>query len=159
MLNTLPFLQCDYRHQHPLCNHSSLPAGTVPSMGGNVNLNSPECHEISELVNTSVQQAVARLKYKLGIMTDTANTIVYTAISNTTDETALSGLESRLTSAIQGLLKPIQSQLDYHLPPPPSMTSAPPPTKGKTADDRVTMLHLTITGLWRLDLVSECTAT
>ena len=90
-----------------------------------------ECHEISELVNASVQQAATRLEYKLGIMIDTAisninttisniNTTVYTAISNTTDETALSNLESRLTSTIQGLLKPIQTQLDYHLPPPPS---------------------------------------
>ena len=107
-----------------------------------------ECHEISELVNASVQQAAARLEYKLGIMIDTAisninttisniNTTVYTAISNTTNETALSDLESRLTSAIQGLLKPIQTQLDYHLPPPPT-TSAPPPTKGKTADDPAT---------------------
>ena len=97
-----------------------------------------ECHEISELVNASVQQAAARLEYKLGIMIDIAlsninttisniNTTVYTASSNTTDETALSNLESRLTSAIQGLLKPIQSQLDYHLPPP-----------GKTADDPAT---------------------
>ena len=97
-----------------------------------------ECHEISELVNASVQQAAARLEYKLGIMIDTAisninttisniNTTVYTAISNTTDEAALSNLESRLTSAIQGLLKPIRNQLDYHLPQPP------PP--GKTADD------------------------
>ena len=52
---------------------------------------------VSELVNASVQQAAARLKYKLGIMIDTAlsninttisniNTTVYTAISNTTDE-------------------------------------------------------------------------
>ena len=100
-----------------------------------------ECHEISELVNASVQQAAARLEYKLGIMIDTAvsninttisniNTTVYTAISNTTDETTLSNLESRLTSAIQGLLKPIRNQLDYHLPQPP------PP--GKTADDPAT---------------------
>ena len=102
-----------------------------------------ECHEISELVNASVQQAAARLEYKLGIIIDTAisninttisniNTTVYTAISNTTDETALSDLESRLTSrsAIQGLLKPIRNQLDYHLPQPP------PP--GKTADDPAT---------------------
>ena len=42
---------------------------------------------------------------------------------------ALSNLESRLTSAIQELLKPIQTQLDYHLPLPPS---------GKTADDPAT---------------------
>ena len=104
-----------------------------------------ECHEISELVNASVQQATPRLEYKLGIMIDTAifninttisniNTTVYTAISNTTDETALSDLESRLTSAIQGLLKPIQTQLDYHLPPPPP----PPPLPGETANKPAT---------------------
>ena len=108
--------------------------------GTSTHLETCECHEISELVNASVQQAAARLEYKLGIMIDTAlsninttisniNTTVYTAISNTTDETALSNLESRLTSAIQGLLKPIQNQLDYHLP---------LPTKGKTADDPAT---------------------
>ena len=117
--------------------------------GTSTHLETCECHEIRELVNASVQQAVARLEYKLGIMIDTAisninttisniNTTVYTAISNTTDETTLSDLESRLTSAIQGLLKPIQTQLDYHLPPPPPTTSAPPPTKGKTADDPAT---------------------
>ena len=99
-----------------------------------------ECHEIRELVNASVQQAAARLEYKLGIMIDTAlsninttisniNTTVYTAISNTIDVTALSNLESRLTSAIQGLLKPIKTQLNYHLPPPPS---------GETAGDPAT---------------------
>ena len=91
--------------------------------GTSTHLETCECHEIRELVNASVQQAVARLEYKLGIMIDTA-------ISNTTDEAALSNLESRLTSAIQGLLKPIRNQLDYHLPQPP------PP--GKTADDPAT---------------------
>ena len=75
------------------------------------------------MVNSSVQQAVARLEDSFGIMIDTAISNV-----NTTDKTALSDLESRLTSTIQGLLKPIQTQLDYHLPPPPPTTSAPPPT-------------------------------
>ena len=111
---------------------------SVVQEGTSTHLETCECHEIRELVNASVQQAAAHLEYKLGIMIDNAisninttisniNTTVYTAISNTTDETALSDLESRLTSAIQGLLKPIRNQLDYHLPQPP-----PPP--GKTAD-------------------------
>ena len=126
-----------------------LLALSLVQKGTSTHLETCKCHEIRELVNASVQQAAARLEYKLGIMIDTAisninttisniNTTVYTAISNTTDEIALSNLESRLTSAIQGLLKPIQSQLDYHLPPPPPTTSAPPPTKGKTADDPAT---------------------
>ena len=101
--------------------------------GTSTHLETCECHEIRELVNASVQQAVARLEDSFGIMIDTA-------ISNidTTDETALSDLESRLTSTIQRLLKPIQTQLDYHLPPPPPTTSSPLPTKKKTADDPAT---------------------
>ena len=92
--------------------------------GTSTHMETCECHEIRELVNASVQQAAARLEYKLGIMIDTA-------ISNTTDETALSDLESRLTSTIQGLLKPIQTQLDYHLPPPPGETADDPATSCK----------------------------
>ena len=101
--------------------------------GTSTHLETCECHEIREMVNASVQQAVARLEGSFGIMIDTAISNI-----NTTDDTALSDLESRLTSTIQGLLKPIQTQLDYHLPPPPPTTSAPPPTKGKTADDPAT---------------------
>ena len=90
--------------------------------GTSTHLETCECHEIRELVNASVQQAVARLEDSFGIMIDTAISNI-----NTTDKTALSDLESRLTSTIQGLLKPIQTQLDYHLPPP-----------GKTAGDPAT---------------------
>ena len=91
--------------------------------GTSTHLETCECHEIGELVNASVQQAAARLEDSFGIMIDTA----ISNIDSTTDETALSDLESRLTSTIQKLLKPIQTQLDYHLPPP-----------GKTADDPTT---------------------
>ena len=91
--------------------------------GTSTHLETCECHEIRELVNASVQQAVARLEDSFGIMIDTAISNI-----NTTDKTALFNLESRLTSTIQGLFKPIQSQLDYHLPPPPPTTSAPLPT-------------------------------
>ena len=102
--------------------------------GTSTHLETCECHEIRELVNASVQQAAARLEDNFGTMIDTAISNI-----NTTDETALSNLESRLTSTVQGLIKPIQTQLDYHLPPPPPpTTSAPPPTKGKTADDPAT---------------------
>ena len=102
--------------------------------GTSTHLETCECHEIRELVNASVQQAVARLEDSLGFM-------INTAISNisTTDETPFSDLESRLTSTLQGLLTPIQTQLNYHLPPPPPTTSAPPPPPlGETADDPAT---------------------
>ena len=118
------------KHFRLLC----LLALSLVREGTSTHLETCECHEIRELVNTSVQQAVARLEDSFGIMIDTAISNI-----NTTDDTALSDLESRLTSTIQGLLKPIQSQLDYHLPPPPPTTSASPPTKGKTADDPATL--------------------
>ena len=83
-----------------------------------------ECHEIRELVDASVQQAAARLEDKLSIMINTA-----LFDSNNTNDTALSNLETRITSNIQALLKPIKTQLDYHLPPPPT---------GETEDDPAT---------------------
>ena len=75
-----------------------------------------------ELVNASVQQAVAHLEYKLGIMIDNAISNI-----NSNDETDLYHLEGKLTSTIQGFLKPIQTQLDYHLPPPQPGNSANSP--------------------------------
>ena len=126
--------------------------------GTSTHLETCECHEIRELVNASVQQAAARLEYKVGIMIDTAISNI-----NITDETALSDLESRLTSTIQGLLKPIKTQLNYHLSPaplpptnlpfppttsttlpPPSTTNLPttppplPPAPGETAENPAT---------------------
>ena len=98
--------------------------------GTSTHLETCECHEIRELVNASVQQAVARLE-------DSFGTMINTAISNinTTDDTAFSDLESRLTSTIKVLFKPIQRQLDYHLPPPPPKISAP---LRESADDPAT---------------------
>ena len=69
------------------------------------------CHEIRSLVNETVQQATANLESKIRLMIDRA-------ISNitTTEDIALSNLESSLTSTVEKLLRPIQRQLDYHLP-------------------------------------------
>ena len=78
------------------------------------------CNEIAELVNTTVQQAAASLEYKLSLM-------VNTAISNinvTSDDAKFDVLKNDLTSIMERLLKPIKIQLNYHLPPP---TSPPPP--------------------------------
>ncbi len=64
-----------------------------------------ECHEIRDLVNITVQEAVAGLEDKLTTLLNV----------NTTDS---STLETRLTTTMKQLLKPIKQQLDYHLPPP-----------------------------------------
>ncbi len=64
-----------------------------------------ECHEIRDLVNITVQEAVAGLEDRLTRLLKI----------NTTDS---STLETRLTTTMKQLLKPIKQQLDYHLPPP-----------------------------------------
>ena len=56
-----------------------------------------ECDEIRAMVNATVEEAISRLENKLSVQ-----------ISN-----------SDLTATVEKLLKPIQRQLDYHLPPPP----------------------------------------
>ena len=101
--------------------------------GACTHLETCECHEIRELVNATVQQAAANLEYKLSIMIETAISKV-----NTTDEAALSSLENSLISTMTRLVKPIQAQLDYHLPPPsptlPSEDPSPPlPTEDNSA--------------------------
>ena len=58
-----------------------------------------ECDEIRAMVNATVQEAISRLESKFSVQ-----------ISN-----------SDLTATIEKLLKPIQRQLDYHLPPPPTL--------------------------------------
>ena len=78
------------------------------------------CNEIAELVNTTVQQAAASLEYKLSLM-------VNTAISNinvTSDDTKFDALKNDLTSTMERLLKPIKTQLDYHLPPPTTVSNS-----------------------------------
>ena len=57
-----------------------------------------ECDEIRALVNATVEEAISRLEGKFSIQ-----------ISN-----------SELTATFKKLLKPIQRQLDYHLPLPPT---------------------------------------
>ncbi len=64
-----------------------------------------ECHEIRDLVNITVQEAVAGLEDRLTRLLNI----------NTTDR---STLETRLSTTMNQLRKPIKQQLDYHLPPP-----------------------------------------
>ena len=90
-----------------------------------------ECHDIKELVNATVQQAAANLEYKLSIMIETAISKI-----DTTDEAELFHLESSLISTIERLIKPIQTQLDYHLPPPPLPTEDNPATSCRALHDR-----------------------
>ena len=79
------------------------------------------CNEIAELVNTTVQQAAASLEYKLSLM-------VNTAISNinvtSDDDTKFDALKNDLTSTMERLLKSIKIQLDYHLPPPTTVSNS-----------------------------------
>ncbi len=62
-----------------------------------------ECHEVRDLVNITVQEAVAGLEDRLSKLLNT----------NTTDS---STLETRLTTTMKQLIDPIKQQLDYHLP-------------------------------------------
>ena len=79
-----------------------------------------ECDEIRAMVNATVEEAISRLESKLSFQ-----------ISN-----------SNLTTAVQKLLKPIQRQLDYHLPLPPTpmtqevFTAANPATSCNTMYDK-----------------------
>ena len=69
------------------------------------------CDQIRQLVNTTVQEAVAGLEERLTLT-------INSAISNidTTNTTTLENLESSLTNTMEQLLQPIRQQLDYHLP-------------------------------------------
>ena len=65
-------------------------------------------------MHDSVEQATALLEGRFDIMINTAISEI-----STIDETGLSDLESRFATGIQELFRPIKTQLDYHLPPPP----------------------------------------
>ena len=67
-----------------------------------------ECHEIKALVNATVERAINRLEEKFNDEVSKINNTV-------------------LTSTIEKLLEPIQKQLDYHLPLPPTATPPAPP--------------------------------
>ena len=76
-----------------------------------------ECDEIRAMVNATVEEAISRLENKFTVQ-----------ISN-----------SNLTATIEKLLKPIQRQLDYHLPPPPPQevfTEANPASSCKAIYDK-----------------------
>lgn len=69
------------------------------------------CHEIRELVNSTVREAT-ELEKKL-------SKVIYYAIknSNATDDLDLESLENRLVGNMERLIAPMQRQLNYHLPP------------------------------------------
>ena len=88
-----------------------------------------DCNEIRALVNASIEQAIARLEnkftqeIKLAIAknsnkTETATyTLLEKGLLNMKEQ--LFDIEHNLTSTMERLAKPIQVQLNYHLPPPP----------------------------------------
>ena len=82
----------------------SLLGFTLVQEGAFTHLETCTCNEIAELVNTTVQQATAKLEYKLSLM-------INAALSNI-------NITNDWTSSMERLLKPIKTQLDYHLPPP-----------------------------------------
>ena len=97
--------------------------------GAYTHLETCECHEIRELVSATVQQAAASLEYKLSLIIDTAISNI-----NITDEAARV-LERSLISTMTRLIKPIQAQLDYHLPLPPPPLPSEDPFPPLTAED------------------------
>ena len=94
----------------------SLLALQLVQEGACTHLETCECHEIRELVSTTVQQEISKI--------------------NLTDEAALSILESSLIATMERLVKPIQAQLDYHLPPPPLTSEDNPATSCRALHDR-----------------------
>ena len=98
---------------------------TLVQEGASTHLETCTCDEIDELVNTTVQQATARLEYKLSLMINTA----ISKINMTNDDAKFDALQNDLTSTMERLLKPIKAQLDYHLPPPPTDNSEHNPAK------------------------------
>ena len=79
-----------------------------------------QCDQVRQLVNSTVQEAVTGLEDRLSLL-------IHSAVSNinTTDNSALENLENMLTGTIERLLTPIQQQLDYHLPREPNSPDHP----------------------------------
>ena len=69
-----------------------------------------QCDQVRQLVNSTVQEAVTGLEDRLSLL-------IHSAVNNinTTDNSALENLENRLTGTMERLLTPIQQQIDYHL--------------------------------------------
>ena len=79
-----------------------------------------QCDQVRQLVNSTVQEAVTGLEDRLSLL-------IHSAVNNinTTDNSALENLENRLTGTMERLLTPIQQQLDYHLPIEPNSPDHP----------------------------------
>ena len=79
-----------------------------------------QCDQVRQLVNSTVQEAVTGLEDRL-------NLLIHSAVNNinTTDNSALENLENKLTGTMERLLTPIQQQLDYHLPRPRQQENSP----------------------------------
>ena len=89
----------------------SLLVLSLPREGASTHLETCDCHEIKDIVNATVQEAIAGLEDKL-------NTLIAKNSEKTSTE-----LESTLSATIKSALRPIKAQLNYHLPAPQSGTS------------------------------------
>ena len=79
-----------------------------------------QCDQVRQLVNSTVQEAVTGLEDRLSLL-------IHSAVNhiNTSDNSALENLENRLIGTMERLLTPIQQQLDYHLPQPCQQENSP----------------------------------
>ncbi len=98
-------IECAYLTMKLTVLFLSLLSLTLLHEAVSTHLQTCECHEVRELVNITVQEAVAGLEDRLTRLLNI----------NTTDS---STLETRLTTTMKQLIDPIKQQLDYHLPPP-----------------------------------------
>ena len=144
---------------------SLLGLSLLPEALLGTHLQTCECHQIREMVNTTVDKAVASLEDRLsqvnssvsrteaGLMNKLSqvNSSVSQAVAgveqnmellissiNVTNNEALEKLENRLTATVQALIQPIQDQLNYHLPPPNSQKH--PATSCKDLHEKNTCL-------------------
>ncbi len=94
-----------------------LLALTLAQEAFSTHLETCECHEIRELVNATVQEAVAGLENRM-------NDLIHSSFNNSENQ-ALDTLETKLITTMERLIQPIQYQLNYHLPPPSNSKDHP----------------------------------
>ena len=126
---------------------TSLVALLFLQEAASTHLETCDCNEIRALVNTSIEQAIARLENKF---TQEINLAIDIAKNNKTETATytllekgllnmkeqLFDIEHNLTSTMETLAKPIQVQLNYHLPPPPNGSEDNPAESCKALYDK-----------------------
>ena len=83
--------------------------------GASTHLETCDCHEIKDIVNATVQEAITGLEDKLNISIAKSSEQTSTELESTLSAT----IKSTLSATIKSALQPIKAQLNYHLPVPP----------------------------------------